>query len=91
MKAGNTRNTLRLSVDVVNLMNLFNSHWGVAWSPNQTVSDGNNQIKLLNYEYTDNEIYYTITGGEFHSTAPMKRLGTGTAPAPISWKMMSWS
>ncbi|MBQ5944008.1 MAG: TonB-dependent receptor [Bacteroidales bacterium] len=55
VKVGNTRNTLRLSVDVANLLNLFNSHWGVAWSPNQTVSDSNNQIKLLNYEYTDKD------------------------------------
>ena len=55
VNVGSTRNTLRLSVDVINLLNLFNSHWGVAWSPNQTVSDSNNQIKLLNYEYTDND------------------------------------
>ena len=55
VKVGNTRNTLRLSVDVANLLTLFNSHWGVAWSPNQTVSDSNNQIKLLNYEYTDKD------------------------------------
>jgi hypothetical protein len=29
IKAGNTTNTLQLSVDVINLLNLFNSNWGL--------------------------------------------------------------
>ena len=31
---------------------------------------------------------YHMNGGEFHSTAPMKRPGTGRAPAKLSWKKM---
>ena len=53
VKAGKTMNTLQLSVDIKNLLNLFNSKWGVSKYMNPSLNDG----RILKYENTDAEGY----------------------------------
>jgi len=53
LKIGKNTNTLQLNFDVNNLMNLFNSSWGVAKTFSTDALSGN----ILKYEYTDNEGY----------------------------------
>ena len=66
VKAGNTRNTLQLSLDVQNVGNLFNSRWGVSKTWNTDVPhDTNGNAKILKYEYTDVDgvpVYSTMVG-----------------------------
>jgi hypothetical protein len=53
VKIGQTKNTLQLSFDIKNLLNLFNSSWGVAKYMNPKFNDG----RILKYESTDAEGY----------------------------------
>ena len=53
VKIGNTTNTLQLSLDVKNLLNLFNSSWGVSKYMNSKLNSG----RILTYEKTDSEGY----------------------------------
>ena len=53
IKVGKTTNTLQLSLDVKNLMNLFNSKWGVAKYMNPDLNEG----RILKYDSTDSEGY----------------------------------
>jgi len=66
VKAGNTRNTLQLSLDVQNVGNLFNSRWGVSKTWNTDVPhDNNGNAKIIKYEYTDVDgvpVYSTMVG-----------------------------
>ena len=57
VKAGNSMNTLQLSFDVKNVLNLFNSNWGVAKYMNPDLGDG----RILKYEGVDNEGYATFS------------------------------
>lgn len=53
VKIGKTTNTLQLSLDVKNLLNLFNSKWGVAKYMNPDLNEG----RILKYDSTDSEGY----------------------------------
>lgn len=50
---GQTAHKLQLSLDIKNLMNLFNSNWGVMKYLNPDLNDG----RVLRYEHTDAEGY----------------------------------
>ena len=54
VKAGRTKNTLQLSLDVQNVGNLFNSQWGVSktWSPD-VPKDTNGNSKIIKMERID--------------------------------------
>ena len=51
IKVGNTMNTLQLSADLINALNLFNDSWGVGktWSPEITKISG----KILTVDHVD--------------------------------------
>ncbi|MCQ2140871.1 MAG: TonB-dependent receptor [Bacteroidales bacterium] len=51
IKVGKSTNTLQLNFDINNLLNLFNSSWGVAKTFSPEAMSG----RLLKYEYTNNE------------------------------------
>ena len=53
VQVGKTTNILQLSVDIKNLLNLFNSSWGVSKYMNPDITDG----RILKYESTDAEGY----------------------------------
>jgi len=53
VKIGNSFNTLQLSLDVKNLLNLFNSSWGVSKYMNTKLQEG----RILKFEGTDAEGY----------------------------------
>ena len=53
VKAGNSMNTLQLSVDLKNILNIFNSSWGVSKVMNKSLNGG----QLLKYEGVDAEGY----------------------------------
>ena len=57
IKAGNTTNTLQLSFDVKNVLNLFNSSWGVSKYMNPALGEG----RILKYEGVDNQGYATFS------------------------------
>ncbi|MGM9741927.1 MAG: carboxypeptidase regulatory-like domain-containing protein [Candidatus Cryptobacteroides sp.] len=57
VKIGKTTNTLQLSFDIKNLMNLFNSKWGVSKYMNSSLGDG----RILKYEGVDAEGYATFS------------------------------
>ena len=53
IKAGNSTNTLQLSLDVKNLLNLFNSSWGVSKYMNPKLNSG----RILKFEHVDQDGY----------------------------------
>ena len=53
IRIGKTVNTLQLSVDMKNVLNLFNSRWGVSKYMNSKLNSG----RILKYESTDAEGY----------------------------------
>ena len=57
VKIGQTKNTLQLSLDVKNLLNLFNNSWGVAKYMNPAITEG----KILKYEGVDDKGYATFS------------------------------
>jgi hypothetical protein len=61
LKIGQTRNTLQLSVDIKNLLNLFNSSWGVSKYMNQDICPDGNTGRILHYEGVDAEGYPTFS------------------------------
>jgi len=61
IKIGQTRNTLQLSVDIKNLLNLFNSSWGVSKYMNQDICPDGNTGRILHYEGVDAEGYPTFS------------------------------
>ena len=50
-------NTIQLSIDIKNLLNLFNSSWGVAKYMNPDLGEG----RILKYEGIDKEGYATFS------------------------------
>ena len=54
---GKSTNTLQLSVDLKNILNLFNSKWGVLNYMNPALGDG----RILKYEGVDKEGYATFS------------------------------
>jgi hypothetical protein len=57
VKAGNTTNILQLNVDVKNILNLFNSNWGVSKYMNPDLGEG----RILKYEGMDKDGYATFS------------------------------
>ncbi|MBP5483098.1 MAG: TonB-dependent receptor, partial [Bacteroidales bacterium] len=57
LKIGNTMNTLQLSFDLKNVLNLFNSSWGVSKYLNPAISTSTTEARILQYESTDAEGY----------------------------------
>ena len=53
LKTGNNMNILQLSVDVKNILNMFNNSWGVAKFMNSKLDSG----RILKYESMDAEGY----------------------------------
>lgn len=54
---GKTTHKLQLSCDIKNLLNLFNSKWGVSKYMNQSLNDG----RILKYEGADKDGYATFS------------------------------
>ena len=57
VKAGKTTNTLQLNVDFKNVLNLFNSNWGVSKYMNPELGEG----RILKYEGMDQDGYATFS------------------------------
>ena len=57
VKIGNVRNTLQLSLDIKNLLNMFNSSWGVSKYMNPNIVEG----RILKYEGVDADGYATFS------------------------------
>jgi hypothetical protein len=57
IKAGNSVNTLQLCFDVKNVLNLFNSNWGVSKYMNPSLGEG----RILKYEGYDKDGYATFS------------------------------
>ena len=53
VKVGGALNTLQLSLDLKNILNLFNSSWGVSKQMNPSLNEG----RILKYENTDADGY----------------------------------
>ena len=60
IKAGNQMNTIQLSLDVKNLLNLFNSNWGVSKYMNPKLNSG----RILKFEHIDEEGYPVFSAPE---------------------------
>jgi hypothetical protein len=58
IKTNNFKNTLQLSLDIKNVMNLFNSEWGVAKYLNPEIGS---EARILKYEGVDAEGYATFS------------------------------
>ena len=61
VKIGKTTNTLQLSADIKNIMNLFNNSWGVSKYLNPDVSSSTTEARVLEYKNTDAEGYPVFT------------------------------
>ena len=57
VKAGKSMNTLQLCVDIKNILNLFNSNWGVSKYMNPALGEG----RILKYEGYDKDGYATFS------------------------------
>ena len=57
VKTGNSTNTLQLNFDIKNLLNLFNSNWGVSKYMNPALGEG----RILKYEGVDQDGYATFS------------------------------
>ena len=65
VKAGNSVNKLQLSLDVKNILNIFNSNWGVSKFMNPDLNDG----RILKFEKVDAEGYPVFsTPGKVNGT-----------------------
>ena len=58
LRIGETRNTLQLSLDIKNLLNLFNSNWGVSKYLNPAIGT---EARILNFEGNDADGYATFS------------------------------
>jgi hypothetical protein len=58
LRIGNTTNTLQLNLDIKNLLNLFNSSWGVTKYLNPAFGA---DARILSYEGPDAEGYPTFS------------------------------
>ena len=76
IKAGKSVNTIQLSVDLKNVLNLFNSKWGVSKTMNSDLNSG----RILKYEKTDAEGYPVFStpsavSGSTQTFAPNPAIG----------------
>ena len=68
IKAGNQMNTIQLCVDLKNILNIFNSSWGVSKVMNPDLNYG----QVLKYEGIDAEGYPTFSTPEaVHGNTPL--------------------
>ncbi len=66
VKAGKSTNTLQLSFDIKNVLNLFNSNWGVSKYMNPALGEG----RILKYEGLDKDGYATFsTPSSYHKNS----------------------
>ena len=77
VKIGQTRNTLQLSLDLKNVMNLFNSSWGVSKYLNPAIGS---EARILKYEGVDGDGYATFStpasiSGNTQTFVPYHSLG----------------
>mgnify|MGYP002622869141 CR=1 FL=1 len=77
LKIGNVKNTLQLSLDVKNVMNLFNSSWGVSKYLNPAIGT---DARILKYEGVDADGYATFStpdaiNGSTQTFVPYHALG----------------
>ena len=77
VKIGQTKNTLQLSFDLKNLLNLFNSSWGVAKYLNPAIGS---DARILKYEGVDAQGYATFStpssiSGQTQTWTPNHGLG----------------
>ncbi len=63
VRIGKSVNTLQLSVDMKNILNIFNSNWGVAKYMNPDLNDG----RILKYEGVDADGYATFSTAKAYS------------------------
>ena len=63
VRIGKSVNTLQLSVDLKNALNLFNSNWGVSKYMNPDLGEG----RILKYEGVDKEGYATFSTAKAYS------------------------
>ncbi len=73
VRAGKTKNTLQLGFDIKNVMNLFNSSWGVSKYMNPALNEG----RILKYESTDAQGYPVFStpkavGSDIKTYVPFK-------------------
>ena len=76
LNVANTTHRLQLSLDVKNVLNLFNSSWGVSKGLNASLNDG----RILKYERTDADGYPVFStpsavSGSTKTWAPIHSLG----------------
>ncbi len=57
VKSGNSTNVLQLSLDIKNILNMFNSNWGVSKYMNPALGEG----RILKYEGVDKDGYATFS------------------------------
>ena len=77
LNVGNTRHTLQLSADIKNVLNLFNSSWGVAKYLNPAIGQ---EARILKYEGVDADGYATFStpaaiNGKTETFVPYHSLG----------------
>ena len=77
LNVGQTKHTLQLSCDIKNLLNLFNSSWGVSKYLNSAIGD---EARILKYEGVDAQGYATfstpkIINGQTKTWTPNYSLG----------------
>lgn len=73
---GKTKNTIQLSLDVKNVLNIFNSSWGVAKYLNPSLNSG----RILKYEGYDSDGYATFStpsavNGDIKTFVPYHAIG----------------
>ena len=76
IKAGKSVNTIQLSVDLKNVLNLFNNKWGVSKTMNSDLNSG----RILKYEKTDADGYPVFStpkavSGSTQTFAPNPAIG----------------
>ena len=64
VRTGNSTNTLQLSIDIKNLLNLFNSSWGVAKYLNPEIGS---EARILTYSNVDQDGYAVFSTPEYIS------------------------
>ena len=77
VNVGQTKHTLQLSCDIKNLLNLFNSSWGVSKYLNPAIGD---EARILKYEGVDAQGYATfstpkVINGQTKTWTPNYSLG----------------
>ena len=80
LKIGKTTNTLQLSADIKNVLNLFNSSWGVSKYMNPDIAPSYTEGRILEYDSTDAEGYPVFStpkkvNGSTQTWLPLHNLG----------------